>query len=138
VHIVREGNDIMKSINERLADLFNTFAKEREDCKADLFKSIERHRADSAFTESAFSALQRAESALNAIGFVTKEWLESDEFKNLTQEQVVDMVKGYVEQDLARREKHLFKDSLNPRNVIEASGVMEVKYALLNLLDRTK
>tara|TARA_Y100001936_G_C15613268_1_gene427766 strand:- start:29 stop:415 length:387 start_codon:yes stop_codon:yes gene_type:complete len=128
----------MKSINERLADLFNTFAKEREDCKEDLFKSIERHRADSAFTESSFSSLQRAESALKAISFVTKEWLESDEFKNLTQEQVVEMVQNYLNEDLARREKHLFNNSLHSKDVIEASGVMEVKYALLNLLARTK
>ena len=128
----------MKSINECLADLFNTFAKEREDCKEDLFKSIERHRADSAFTESSFSSLQRAESALKAISFVTKEWLESDEFKNLTQEQVVEMVQNYLNEDLARREKHLFNNSLHSKDVIEASGVMEVKYALLNLLARTK
>jgi len=128
----------MKSINERLADLFNTFAKEREDCKTDLINSIDKHRADSDFTTTAFGRLQRAESALRFMGFITEDWLETEEYKSLTQEQVVDMVKGYVEEDLARREKHLFKDSLNPRKVIEASGVMEVKYALLNLLARTK
>ena len=33
-------------------------------------------------------------------GFVTKEWLESDEFKNLTQEQVVDMVKVMLSKTL--------------------------------------
>ena len=128
----------MKSINERLADLFNTFAKEREDCKEDLINSIERHRADSDFTTVAFGRLQRAESALRFMGFITGDWLETEEYKSLTQEQVVDMVQNYLDQDLARQEKRFFKDGLNPKTVNEASGVMEVKHALLNLLARTK
>jgi len=128
----------MKSINERLADLFNTFTKEREDCKNDLINSIETRRADSDFTTVAFGRLQRAESALRFMGFITKDWLETEEYKSLTQEQVVDMVQSYLDQDLARQEKRFFIDGLNPKCVNEASGVMQVKQSLLNLLARTK
>jgi hypothetical protein len=128
----------MKSINQRLADLFNTFKNEREECKDDLINSIDRHRADSDFTTASFNRLQLAESALRFMGFITAEWLETEEFKNLTQEEVVDMVQNYINEDLTRQENRFFKDGLNPKNMSEASGAMQVKQALMNLLARTK
>lgn len=123
------------TIKSRLVSLIQDTAKELADSQATLQKFITEQRACTSFGETAFRDLQLAESASHALN-ITIEYVNSDEFETLTEDEVAEMVQNHINYT-CRREVNFFKNGLNPRDVIDASGVMQIKIGLEKVLKKS-
>jgi hypothetical protein len=131
-----KGNAMRQSpIKSGLIVFIQDIAKELADSQKSLQEHITEQRACTAFGETAFRDLQLAESASHALNF-TIEFVKGEEFAKLTEEEVAEIIQNHIN-DKHRREVNFFKNGINPRDVIYASGVMQVKIGLEKVLKKT-
>lgn len=95
---------------------------------------IAEQRVSSKFGDTAFRDLQIAESAYHSLGF-SSTYLNGEEFQNMTDDEVSDMVTDNIA-DAERRSIHLFRKGLSERQEIDAAGLMQTKIGLEEVLQK--
>jgi hypothetical protein len=120
----------------RFISLVVTIESEAKDSRAEAIEKVSNDSFDSAFTFRALQEAAKKEAKFKAVGF-TSEYVESEKFHNMPEEEVIAHIKDELLPDVARRMSSLngiSNSSCSPLDHAAMCGVVELQSELIKLV----
>lgn len=121
-----------KSIKEVLADHVLFLHNQLLQAQEDVLQKVKSMQASGVFFQPALESLQNAESAYQQLGW-THDFVKSDDYQGTESSQIRRILTERIEM-LKLSEKNLFSNGLRSKNMVEASGIVQVRIAFEEIL----
>ncbi len=121
-----------KTTKQLLQDFVSKAFADHEKAQRELIEQVKNNQLTGTFGPAHIEHAQRTESLIKALDF-TPEFIDSDEFDELTDEQISNWVKSSYESN-KRRENDYLRGGISTKDIYALSGVSQYRVFLEKLV----